>query len=56
MMKNNVDLDWLEGKLDKEDYRKLEDYILNLWFKNDEQLFRLGFRYAWSLFTECTEK
>ena len=56
MMKNNVDLDWLEGKLDKEDYRKLEDYILNLWFKNDEQLFRLGFRYAWSLFTECAEK
>ena len=56
MMKNNVDLDWLKGKLDKEEYRKLEDYILNLWFKNDELLFRLGFRYAWSLFTECAEK
>ena len=56
MMKNNVDLDWLEGKLDKKDYRKLEDYILNLWLKNDELLFRVGFRYAWSLFTECAEK
>ena len=56
MMKNNVDLDWLEGKLDKEDYRELENYILNLWLKNDELLFRLGFRYAWSLFTECAEK
>ena len=40
MMKNNVDLDWLEGKLDKEDYRELENYILNLWLKNDELLFR----------------
>mgnify|MGYP001146954705 CR=1 FL=1 len=56
MMKNNVDLDWLEGKLDKKDYRKLEDYILNLWLKNDELLFRVGFRYAWSLFNECTQK
>ena len=56
MMKNNVDLDWLEGKLDKKDYRKLEDYILNLWLKNDELLFRVGFRYAWSLFNECTPK
>lgn len=56
MMKNNVDLDWLEGKLDKEDYRELENYILNLWLKNDELLFGLGFRYAWSLFTECAEK
>ena len=55
-MKNNVDLDWLKEKLDKDDYRKLGDYILNLWFKNDELLFRLGFRYAWSLFTECVEK
>lgn len=53
---NNVDLDWLEGKLDKKDYRKLEDYILNLWLKNDELLFRVGFRYAWSLFNECTQK
>ena len=50
------DLDWLAGKLDKEDYRKLENYILNLWLKNDELLFRVGFRYAWSLFNECTPK
>lgn len=56
MMKNNVDLDWLEEKLDKEDYRKLEDYILQCCLKNDELIFRLGFRYAWSLFTECTPK
>lgn len=56
MMKNNVDLDWLEGKLDKKDYRKLEDYMLHLCLRNDELLFRLGFRYAWSLFTECAEK
>lgn len=56
MMKNTVDLDWLEGKLDKNDYQKLEKYIMNLWLKNDELIFRLGFRYAWSLFSECAEK
>lgn len=56
MMKNNVDLDWLEGKLDKEEYRKLEDYILDYSSRNDELIFRLGFRYAWSLFNECTPK
>ena len=56
MMQNNVDIDWLEGKLEKEDYRKLENYILNLCLRNDELIFRLGFRYAWSLFTECVEK
>jgi hypothetical protein len=56
MMKNNVDLDWLEGKLDKKDYRKLEDYMLHPCLRNDELLFRLGFRYAWSLFTECATR
>ena len=56
MMQNDVDLDWLEEKLDREDYRKLEKYIMNFCLKNDELIFRLGFRYAWSLFTECTEK
>ena len=56
MMQNDVDLDWLEEKLDKDDYRKLEKCILNQYLKNDELIFRLGFRYAWSLFSECAEK
>ena len=56
MMKNNIDLDWLEGKLDREDCRKLEDDMLHICLRNDELLFRLGFRYAWSLFNECTLK
>ena len=56
MMQNDVDLDWLEEKLDRDDYRKLEKYILNQYLKNDELIFRLGFRYAWSLFSECAEK
>ena len=56
MMQNDVDLDWLEEKLDREDYRKLEKYIMDICLKNDELLFGLGFRYAWSLFTECAEK
>ena len=40
MMKNAVDLDWLEGKLERNDYQRLEKYIMNLWLKNDELLFR----------------
>ena len=36
MMQNDVDLDWLEEKLDREDYRKLEKYIMNFCLKNDE--------------------
>ncbi|MCI8371014.1 MAG: hypothetical protein HFI75_01175 [Lachnospiraceae bacterium] len=56
MMQNDVDLVWLKEKLDREDYWKLEKYIMNFCLKNDELLFRLGFRYAWSLFTECAEK
>ena len=55
-MQNNVDLDWLVGKLGKEDYRKLEDYILHFCLKNDELIFRVRFRYAWSLFSECAGK
>ena len=47
---------WLEGKLERNDYQRLEKYIMNLWLKNDELIFRLGFRYAWSLFSECSEK
>ena len=43
----------LQGASQK--YTKLENYILNLWLKNDELLFRVGFRYAWSLFNECTQ-
>lgn len=56
MMQNDVDLEWLVEKLEKEDFQKLEDYIMHLCLKNDELIFRLGFRYAWSLFTECDKK
>lgn len=56
LMKNKLDIDWLMGKLEKKDYQRVEDYILDYSSRNDELIFRLGFRYAWSLFTECAEK
>lgn len=55
-MKNKLDMDWLMGKLEKEDYHRLENYVLDYSSRNDELIFRLGFRYAWSLFTECAGK
>lgn len=56
LMKNKLDIDWLMRKLEKEDYQRLENYVLDYSSRNDELIFRLGFRYAWSLFTECAEK
>ena len=56
LMKNKLDIDWLMGKLEMRDYQRVEDYILDNSSRNDELIFRLGFRYAWSLFTECAEK
>ncbi len=53
---NDFDISWLIEVLESEEYDKLEDYILHYCAKNDELLFRLGFKYAWSLFSECAEK
>jgi len=56
LMHDDIDIDWLKGKLDIENFRKLEDYILQYGSRHDELIFRLGFKYAWSLFHECMEK
>lgn len=56
LLRNDFDIDWLLDTLDIEQYRKLENYILRYCSKNDELLFRLGFKYAWSLFSECTKR
>lgn len=53
---NDFDIDELVEGMELEAYRKLEDYILEYCSKNDELLFRLGFKYAWSLFIECSKK
>ena len=55
LMNNDFDIDWLEDILDIRDYRKLEDIILQYSARNDEFLFTLGFKYAWSLFMECAK-
>ncbi len=56
LMRNDFDIDWLEREVGIEKYRKLENEILYYCSRNDEILFRLGFKYAWSLFHECMEK
>ncbi len=56
LMHNDFDIDWLQGELEPDDYLKLEDYILYYCSRNDELLFRLGFKYAWALFHECAGK
>ena len=55
LMNNDFDIDWLEDILDMKDYRRLENIILQYGSRNDELLFTLGFKYAWSLFTECAK-
>ncbi len=55
-MNNDFDIDWLEDILDMKDYRKLENIILQYSARNDELLFTLGFKYAWSLFMECAKE
>ena len=54
-MNNDFDIDWLEDIWDMKDYRKLENIILQYNSRNDELLFTLGFKYAWSLFMECAK-
>ncbi len=55
LMNNDFDINWLENILDMKDYRKLENIILQYSSRNDELLFTLGFKYAWSLFMECAK-
>lgn len=55
LINNDFDIDWLEDILDMKDYRKLENIILQYSSRNDELLFTLGFKYAWSLFMECAK-
>lgn len=56
LMNHTFDIEWLIDMIDTENYQKLEDYILKYCSRNDELLFRLGFKYAWSLFHECEKK
>lgn len=55
LMNNDFDIDWLEDILDMKNYRRLENIILQYSSRNDELLFTLGFKYAWSLFMECAK-
>lgn len=47
------DIDWLKEKLSREEFDRLECDILKYASNNDEMIFGMGFRYAWSLFCEC---
>lgn len=56
LMTEDFDIEWLINELSNESYRKLENYILSYTSRHDELLFRLGFKYAWSLFSECMQQ
>lgn len=56
LMHIDFNITWLLEELDYENYRKLKDYILCYCSRNDELLFRLGLKYAWSLFHDRIEK
>lgn len=56
LMHNDFDIEWLLKELDFDSFRTLENYILYYCSKNNELLFRLGFKYAWSLLHECMQK
>lgn len=53
---NDFEIDDLVGDMELGAYRKLENYILQYCSRNNELLFRMGFKYAWSLFMECAKK
>lgn len=50
---NNFDIPWLQDRLSVEEYRRLENAILEYGSRNDEILFRAGFQCAWDLFRCC---
>lgn len=52
---NSFDISWLKPKLETKDYLNLEDIIFDYVNKNDELLFKAGFRYAWALFLQCNK-
>ena len=56
MTRIKFDIDWVRRKLSIEEYCKLENFILDYAFKNDETIFTMGFKYAWFLFYECLIK
>lgn len=51
----DFDIDFLLDILDVKEYRKLEEYLRYYCSRKDELLFRLGFKYAWALFSECAK-
>lgn len=50
---NQFDIDWLKEKLSGDEFERLESNILEYASRNDENVFTMGFKYAWSLFFEC---
>lgn len=54
---NNLDFDiyFLLDILDIKEYRRLEERLIYYCSRKDELLFKLGFKYAWALFSECAK-
>jgi hypothetical protein len=52
----DTDISWLEDKLDREDWLRLEEEISSYHLNNGKAYFVSGFRFAWELFEQCDEK
>jgi len=53
---NSLNLEWVEEKLDKGCFLKMEKEISDYVILNDKDMFRNGFKCAWELFKTCEEK
>lgn len=50
-----LDLSWLEEKLNRDDMRRFETELSEYTSRNDVLLFKTGFKCAWRLFQQCNE-
>lgn len=54
MSANEININWLKSKLNRDDFYKLENDILGYVSRNDRLTFSAGFKHAWQLFHECS--
>jgi len=53
--KDNMELDWIQPYIEKEQFLLLEQEISKLTVKNDKEMFKLGFYSAWELINSLNE-
>ena len=53
--RNRLDLSWIEDRIGREEYKKLENTVVDYSNAVNEVLFRAGFKCAWDLFHQCSK-